>query len=94
MLSENIQTLADHLRQYASTRIVLDPPAVIAIVAVLDCAVQDARRLEQAVVPEAARRQPRELPEGVTSLSDVRAERQARAFIRNVEGPRGPGGAA
>jgi len=36
-----------------------------------------------------------DLPEGVVSLSDVRAERQARAFIRGVvEGPQGPGGAA
>lgn len=53
MLSENLQSLADHYRKYSKTGLTMEAPAVFTICAVLESAVDDAKALEAMTVPMA-----------------------------------------
>ena len=69
MLSENLESLRGRLAQYKHTGMELAPEAVIAVCAVLEAAIEDARELESRTVPMSERID--EFPENVVRIAAI-----------------------
>ena len=92
MLSGNLASLCERLRHYKDGGVGLTPAGVVAVCAILEAAIEDARALETCVVPERARCGVDDLPGNVVRLADILLERGDGLKPRAV-GP-GPGDAA
>ncbi len=73
MLSQNLRTLAEHLRPYAATGMQASPSAMVMICAIVESAIEDAEELEARSVPKIERHLGA-LPSNVVRLSTLAAQ--------------------